>query len=102
MLLDLYGALLSDSGRQMMDLYYNEDLSLAEIAAEKKMSRQAVSGSLQKQRRLLDRYEAALTLLKKEARVRRGLDQLDSLLTTDNISQARKEIARLRSDLVGE
>ena len=31
-LLDFYGELLSDRKRAVMDMYYNEDLSLAEIA----------------------------------------------------------------------
>ena len=33
MLLDFYGELLSERKRTVMDMYYNEDLSLAEIAA---------------------------------------------------------------------
>ena len=34
LLFDFYGELLKPSGRQAIDLYYNDDLSLAEIAAQ--------------------------------------------------------------------
>lgn len=41
-LFDYYGALLSDRQRDCYDLYYNEDLSLSEIAELKGISRQGV------------------------------------------------------------
>jgi predicted DNA-binding protein YlxM (UPF0122 family) len=99
MLLDVYGALLSDSGRQVMHLYYNEDLSLAEIAAERKMSRQAVSGALAKQRRLLNGFEAALTLMQKESDMKSGLDKVSQLLKHGRLPEARQEVNRLRRAL---
>ena len=41
-LLDFYGELLSERKRSVMDMYYNEDLSLAEIADIIGISRQGV------------------------------------------------------------
>ena len=42
MLFDFYGDLLTDRQKEFFDLYYNEDLSLAEIAENYGISRQGV------------------------------------------------------------
>ena len=42
MLYDFYGELLTDRQKEFFDLYYNEDLSLAEIAENEGISRQGV------------------------------------------------------------
>ena len=41
-LLDLYGKILTEKQQDVLDLYYNENLSLAEIAEEIGITRQAV------------------------------------------------------------
>ena len=48
MLLDIYGALLTDKQQDILDLYYNQNLSLAEIAEEVGVTRQAVRDSIVK------------------------------------------------------
>ena len=50
LLLDCYGTLLTDRQRQMIQLYYDEDLSLGEIAQIIGISRQAVRDQRQAQR----------------------------------------------------
>lgn len=46
-----------------MDLYYNQDFSLAEIALELKISRQGVYDHLKRTGRLLKQYEDRMGLL---------------------------------------
>ena len=47
-LLDIYGGMLTDKQREVLDLYYNEDLSLSEIAANEDISRQGVRDSIKR------------------------------------------------------
>ncbi len=61
-LLDFYGNLLSERRRDIMDLYYNDDLSLAEIAEEFGITRQAVRDSIKKTEAELFFYEEKLGL----------------------------------------
>ncbi len=57
---DLYSPLLTATQREVGDLYFNFDLSLAEIAEQKGVSRQSVSDCLQKCRKQLEKYEEKL------------------------------------------
>lgn len=59
-LLDYYGALLSLRQRDALNLYYNDDLSLAEIADEMGISRQGVRDAIKKGEAELSELEAAL------------------------------------------
>mgnify|MGYP001598548601 CR=1 FL=1 len=57
---DIYNPLLTETQREVTDLYFNCDLSLAEIAEQKGCSRQSVSDTLQKARRQMEEYEEKL------------------------------------------
>ena len=59
-LLDRYGSLLTDTQQEITNLYYNYDLSLAEIAEEKNCSRQSVSDCLAICRKKIEWYEENL------------------------------------------
>ena len=65
LLLDFYGELLSESRREAAELYYNEDLSLAEIAEGAGITRQGVRDSIAKARVQLTEYEEKLGLAAK-------------------------------------
>jgi predicted DNA-binding protein YlxM (UPF0122 family) len=61
-LLDFYGDVLSDRKRAVLDDYYNNDLSLAEIAADLGISRQGVRELIKKAEEELNFYEQKLHL----------------------------------------
>ncbi len=61
---DVYHPLLTDNQREVTDLYFNCDLSLAEIAEQKGCSRQSVSDTLAKARRQLEEYEEKLHIVR--------------------------------------
>ena len=64
-LLDFYGDILPERKRAVMDMYYNEDLSLAEIATEIDISRQGVRDIIKKTEEELYFYENKLGLAEK-------------------------------------
>lgn len=61
-LMDFYGPLLTEHRREVMRLYCEEDLSLAEIAEQLEITRQGVSDALKKARAQLEDYESKLGL----------------------------------------
>ena len=48
MLFDFYGEILTERQKEFFDLYYNEDLSLGEIAENSGITRQGVRDSIKK------------------------------------------------------
>jgi predicted DNA-binding protein YlxM (UPF0122 family) len=62
-LFDFYGALLTPRQRAVWGWHYEDDLSLAEIAAQENMSRQAVYDLLRRTERRLRAYEEQLGLV---------------------------------------
>ena len=60
---DLYSPLLTKTQREITDLYFNYDLSLAEIAEAKGVSRQSVSDCLAKCRKQFEEYENKLKFI---------------------------------------
>ncbi len=61
-LLDCYGALLTARRRECLDLYYNENLTLSEIADCFRISRQAVHDAMARGEEQLLLYESVLHL----------------------------------------
>lgn len=64
-LFDFYGDLLTENQARVIDLYYNEDLSLAEIAEPAGISRQGVRDAIVRGEKQLKDFENKLGLLKK-------------------------------------
>ena len=65
MLLQIYGELLTEKQYKVMDYYYNEDLSLSEIAENEKITRQGVRDIIKKGEKKLFEYEEKLLFMKK-------------------------------------
>lgn len=88
MLFDFYGELLTDRQKELFDLYYNEDLSLAEIAENEGISRQGV-------RDVVVRAEAAMQEIEDKTGLIRRFEQVRGHL--DAIADAAEEIKNINS-----
>ena len=64
-MLDFYNKLLTEKQADTLDFYYNQDLSLGEIAEHLQISRQAVRDSIKRGERLLYELEEKLGLVKR-------------------------------------
>lgn len=72
-LLDFYGGLLTEKQQHCLDMHYNQDMSLAEIAETFSVSRQAIHDVLKRAENLLEEYEERLGLVKRFMRNRDDL-----------------------------
>ena len=75
-LLDIYGSLLKDGQRDVLDLYYNGDLSLSEIGEDTGITRQGVRDALKKGEAKLLEFEEKLGFYGKSQKLRDGLDAI--------------------------
>lgn len=80
LLYDFYGSLLTDRQREVMELYYGENLSLSEIAAEFSISRQGVHDALKNAERALHEYEQKLGLVAKFQQSREAIGAIDGMI----------------------
>lgn len=65
MLCQIYGKLLTDKQFELIDDYYNNDLSLSEIAENNEITRQAVRDIIKKGEKKLFEYEKELKIMEK-------------------------------------
>ena len=75
-LLDFYGEVLTERKKEVLDMYYNEDLSLAEIADQIGISRQGVRDLIKKAEEELLFLEEKLGLAKKMSALRHHSDKM--------------------------
>lgn len=73
-LLDFYAELLTENQRQVLNLYYNEDFSLSEIAQNLKITRQGVHDAIKKAEWQLFELEDKLGLSRKFHDIEKNLN----------------------------
>ena len=72
-LLDFYGEMLTETQREAVDAYYNQDLSLSEIAQDREISRQGARDSIKRAEQLLIEREGKLGLARRFQDMHRAL-----------------------------
>ncbi len=73
LLFDCYGGMLTEKQREYIDMRYNQDLSLGEIAQIQGVSRQAVYDNLNRTEALLRRMEEHIGALRRDLAVRKSV-----------------------------
>jgi len=77
MLYDFYGELLTERQKEFFDLYYNEDLSLAEIAENSGISRQGVRDVIVRAEGIMQEVEDKTGLLRRFLSMKDNLDKIE-------------------------
>ncbi|CAI9386299.1 MULTISPECIES: putative DNA-binding protein [Bacillaceae] len=85
-LFDFYQSLLTPKQRSYMSLYYLDDYSLGEIAAEYNVSRQAVYDNIKRTEAMLEEYENKLLLLQKFQERQVLFEKMKKMLEHDTLS----------------
>ena len=75
-LLDFYGDLLTAKQRDSIELYYNDDLSLGEIAADLGITRQGVRDNIKRAEAVLFEMEEKLGLAARFSDIKNGLAEI--------------------------
>ena len=76
LLLDFYGEMLTEKQRVVVEMYYDHDLSLAEIAQHSGITRQGVRDSIKRAENQLLEYEEKLGLFRRFHAISSGLDEI--------------------------
>ena len=76
LLFDTYGGMLTEKQQEYLDMRYNQDLSLGEIAQELGVSRQAVNDNLTRTEALLRRMEENIGSVKRDMDIRRAVQEI--------------------------
>ena len=89
-LYDFYNGLLTEKQRDCLNMHYLQDLSLAEIAEEFSVSRQAVHDILRRAEQTLEEYEEKLGLAARYSQERKVL-----VAVIENLQQLPPHVKKL-------
>lgn len=103
MLWQIYGALLTEKQKEYIDYYYNEDLSLAEIAQNDGITRQGVRDIIKKGEKKLFEYEEKLLFMKKtmnqEKQIENILAQLNEIHEDSSDEKVNNILEEVKKEL---
>jgi len=106
-LCQLYGKVLTEKQYEVLNDYYNNDLSLSEIAENNNITRQAVRDIIKKSENKLYELEKSISLMKKilneekiVTKINNQLNEIENLTSSDKkvkskIQNIRKELEKL-------
>ncbi len=94
-LIEIYGKLLTEKQLDILDSYYNLDLSLSEIGENNNITRQAVRDIIKKGERKLFEFEEKLQIMKKMQKQEKHITNILSELTKIETKFTDEQIAQI-------
>ena len=79
-LFDIYGEMLTQKQQDFICYYYNDDLSLAEIAENEGITRQGVRDAIKRAEAQLLSFEEHLGLYERNEALKSGLEEISELI----------------------
>jgi predicted DNA-binding protein YlxM (UPF0122 family) len=105
LLFDFYGQLLTEKQIDIIDMYYNNDLSLSEISEQLGISRQGVYDTLKRAEKTLFDYEEKLGLVDRFLKQKEGLSEINKMLDKaldieeNNIDLFKSKITEIKAQI---
>lgn len=93
--LDFYSQLLTQRTREVLELHYNEDMTLSEIAEHLGITRQGVHDKIRQGLHHLTEYEANLGLVRRFLDQKGQVAQAIAALDRGQVVEARATLVRL-------
>ena len=91
MLCQVYGKVLTEKQYELLNDYYNNDLSLSEIAENNNITRQAVRDIIKKSENKLYELEEQISAMKKMLEKEKLIKEIeDDLIEIENIAENKK------------
>ena len=104
MLFDFYGELLTEKQKELFDLYYNEDLSLAEISEHMGITRQGVRDNIKRAENTLFDTEDRLGLASRFLKIKSDLLKIDDIIrdieASPNVKSLSDDIKHKINDIL--
>ena len=102
-LCQIYGKLLTEKQYQLIEDYYNRDLSLSEIAENNHITRQAARDNIKKGEKNLLEYESALELMKQtlanEKKIKNMVLTIDKLQAEYTDKKINNELENIKNNI---
>ena len=96
-LFDFYESLLTEKQKSYMALYYEDDLSLGEIAEQFAVSRQAVYDNIRRTGKVLEDYENKLRLYEKYVKRQVYFEKLRIFSEQNHLCELKEILEQLES-----
>ena len=95
MLCEIYGKLLTEKQLEILNDYYNNDLSLTEIAQNNNITRQAVLDNIKKGENKLFEFEEKLSFMEKTIKQEKLLQEVLTELSKIEDASSDKKIEKI-------